>query len=169
MFHLTITADDVDRFIDRPRTRGDALRLGPRRTTLGGRRPVEGGHFNLFVDQNGDSKHKRMYYRLHFNDGAGHPLTLVGHKEVRDERGLRRLVRHLDALHAHAGRPRRRRARSPRRELIATGILHILPRDFARQMTTFRVRPAHRVDAIGRFGAVFAGQLWKVYGGRAGR
>jgi hypothetical protein len=36
-------------------------------------------------------------------------------------------------------------------------------------MTTFRVRPAPRVDAIGRFGAVFAGHLWKVYGGRAAR
>ena len=57
----------------------------------------------------------------------------------------------------------------PEAELIATGILHILPRDFARQMTTFRVRPARRVDAIARFGAVFAGHLWKVYGGRAAR
>jgi hypothetical protein len=36
-------------------------------------------------------------------------------------------------------------------------------------MTTFRVRPAHRVDAIGRFGAAFAGHLWKVYGSRARR
>ena len=107
-----------------------------------------------------------MYYRLHFRDGAGHPLTLVGHKEVRDERGFdvwsdtSTLYTRILAGHVAAGE-------EPEAELIATGILHILPRDFARQMTTFRVRPAHRLDAIGRFGAAFAGHLWKVYGGRA--
>jgi hypothetical protein len=26
------------------------------------------------------------------------------------------------------------------------------------------VHPAHRVDAIARFGALFAGDLWEVYG-----
>ena len=87
MFHLTITADDLDRFIADHTHEGRVsgwVRCG----ALGGSGPVEGGHFNLFVDQDGDVKHKRMYYRLHFSDGAGHPLTLVGHKEVRDEPGF---------------------------------------------------------------------------------
>ena len=35
--------------------------------------------------------------------------------------------------------------------------------DFAVQCTTFRVDPAHRVDAIGRFGALFAGSLWETF------
>ena len=48
--------------------------------------------------------------------------------------------------------------------MVATGILHILPRDFARQLTTFRVDPRDRVDALARFGALFAGDLWEVYG-----
>ena len=81
MFHLTITADDVDRFIaDHAHEATVAGWVGC--DALGGRLPVEGGHFNLFVDQDGDAAHKRMYYRLHFRDGAGHPLTLVGFKEV---------------------------------------------------------------------------------------
>ena len=41
-----------------------------------------------------------MLYRLHFPDAAGHPLTLVGFKEVRDDRGLDLWTRHVDALHA---------------------------------------------------------------------
>ena len=36
--------------------------------------------------------------------------------------------------------------------------------DFAVQCTTFRVHPPHRVDAIGRFGALFAGSLWEAFG-----
>jgi hypothetical protein len=35
-------------------------------------------------------------------------------------------------------------------------------------MTTLRVDPPHRVDAIGRFGVLFAGDLWEVYGPQAG-
>ena len=80
---------------------------------------------------------------------------------------LRRLERHDDAVHAH---PRRPRAPDPANEvgdegeeLVATGILHVLPADFAVQMTTFRVDPAHRVDALGRFGGLFLGKLWETY------
>jgi cholesterol oxidase len=161
MFHLTITADDVERFVD-DRNHEATVEGWVGCDALGGRRPVEGGHFNLFVDQNGDSRHKRMYYRLYFRDGAGHPLTLVGFKEVRDDPGLdvwsdtstlytRVLTGHVTA------------EQEPDAPVIATAILHILPRDFARQMTTFRVRPAHRVDALARFGTLFAGALWKAY------
>ena len=52
-------------------------------------------------------------------------------------------------------------------ELVGSGILHIQPLDFARQMTTFRTDPDGRVDAVARFGGLFAGELWEVYGGRA--
>ena len=63
------------------------------------------------MDQNGNAKHKRMYLRLHFKDGAGHPLTLVGHKEVRDERGFdvwsdtSTLYTRIMAGHIPAGEP----------------------------------------------------------------
>jgi len=48
--------------------------------------------------------------------------------------------------------------------VLATGVLHIDPLDFAHQLTTFRVHPADRIDALGRFGVLFAGDLWDVYG-----
>jgi cholesterol oxidase len=167
MFHLTITADDIDRFIADPNHEAKVagwIECG----ALGGRQPVEGGHFNLFVDQNSDSRHKRMYYRLHFSDGAGHPLTLVGYKEVRDDPGFdvwsdtSTLYTRVLAGHVAA-------EEEPGAPVIGTGILHILKRDFARQLTTFRVRPAHRVDALGRFGALFAGALWETYRSSAAR
>ena len=165
MFHLTISADDLDRFMSdhTPGKLSGWVRAGD----LGGRRPVDGGHFNLFVDQNGHP-YKRMYYRLHFKDGAGHPLTLVGHKEVRDERGFDVVARHLHALYADPGRPRGG-GRGARGGADRHRHPPHPPARLRTPDTTFRVRPAHRLDAIGRFGAIFAGHLWKVYGGRAGR
>ena len=167
MFHLTITADDVERFVaDRAHEGSVSGWVGC--DALGGRLPVEGGHFNLFVDQDLAGRQKRMYYRLHFRDGAGHPLTLVGFKEVRDDPGIdvwpdtSTLYTRVVAGHVAAGQ-------EPEAELIATAVLRILPRDFARQMTTFRVRPAHRVDALGRFGRLFGGELWQTYRGVARR
>jgi cholesterol oxidase len=162
MFHLTITADDIDRFMADPR-REARVEGWVECDALGGRSAVEGGHFNLFVDQpDGGRPHKRMYYRLFFRDGAQHPLTMVGFKEVRDDPGLDvwtdTSTLYTRMLGGHVGA-----AGDPDAPLIATGILHILPRDFARQMTTFRVRPAHRVDALARFGRLFASELWETY------
>jgi cholesterol oxidase len=161
MFHLTITAEDVDRFVASPNHQG-AVEGWVGCDALGGKRPVVGGQFNLFVDQPDDPRHKRMYYRLFFEDAAGHPLTLVGFKEVRDDPGndvwsdtstlyTRVLTGHVSA------------EEEPGATVLATGILHILPRDFAKQLTTFRVHPGHRLDALARFGKLFAGELWEAY------
>jgi cholesterol oxidase len=167
MFHLTITADDLERFVADPRHEATVAGwVGC--DALGGRRPVEGGHFNLFVDQNGDRRHKRMYYRLSFRDGAGHPLTLVGFKEVRDDRGLD-VWSDTSTLYTRVLVGDVTPEAEPDAEVLATAILHILPQDFARQLTTFRVDPARRVDALARFGLLFAGSLWSTYGRAAAR
>jgi cholesterol oxidase len=167
MFHLTITADDVERFIaDRRHEAGVSGWV--RCESLGGRRPVEGGHFNLFVDQDGDRRHKRMYYRLFFRDGTGHPLTLVGFKEVRDDPGFD-VWKDTSTLYTRVLAGTVAAEEEPQAEVLATAILHILRRDFARQLTTFRVDPARRVDALARFGSLFAGSLWETYGPLATR
>jgi cholesterol oxidase len=166
MFHLTITSEDVERFIREPAH--EARVAGwVQSPALGGRLPVEGGHFNLFVDRDGGRAHKRMHYRLYFSDAARHPLTLVGYKEVRDERGLD-VWKDTSTLYTRVLAGHVIPAQQPDAAVVATGVLRILKRDFARQLTTFRVRPAHRVDALARFGSLFAGQLLHVYA-RPGR
>src|SRR5262245_48867688 len=62
MFHLTITAVDVARFLKEPAHEADAAGY-VRCDALGGERTVERGVFNLFVDQ-GSASAKRMLYRL---------------------------------------------------------------------------------------------------------
>ncbi|HEV2741688.1 MAG TPA: hypothetical protein VGV91_00890, partial [Rubrobacter sp.] len=80
MFHLTIEVEDLDRFAADARRAADVSGW-VRCEALGGRLPVEGGAFNLLVDEAGTGR-KRMLYRRFFRDGFGHPLTLAGTKVV---------------------------------------------------------------------------------------
>jgi cholesterol oxidase len=162
MFHLTITAEDIYRFIaDREH---EAVAEGwVECGALGGRLPVERGMFNLFVDQEGDRSRKRMLYRLHFSDSEGNPLTLAGHKVVEDDPGFD-LWRDTTTLFTHILRGHVGEGTGEKPEVVASGIIHIHVGDFARQLTTFRCDPPTRLDALGRFGALFAGDLWAVYG-----
>jgi cholesterol oxidase len=161
MFHLTITAQDLDRFITDPQHAARAEGW-IESDAFGGRLQVSDGLFNLFVNEPGGDK--RMLYRLQFADGEQHPLTMTGYKKVLHHHGLdawsetttlftRVLSGHLAAAADDAGA-----------EVIASGILHIHPLDFARQLSTFRVHPPERIDGLARFGRLFAGELWSAYG-----
>ena len=168
MFHLTITATDVDRFLKEKDHHGVAEGW-VKCDALGGKLPVERGDFNLFVEDAGDRR-RHMYYRLYFTDSSGHPLTMAGYKDVRDDAGFDvwtdtstlyiRLLRGHVAVEDDAGA-----------EVGASGILRILVPDFARQLTTFRVRGGKgtmdRAGALAAFGKSFMADLWDVFGGRA--
>jgi cholesterol oxidase len=167
MFELTITADDVERFMADPQHMGRAEGY-VKCDLLGGERPVEHGVFNLFVDQDGDRERKRMLYRLFFSDAEGHPLTFTGYKVVEDDPGFD-LWSDTSTLFTSILAGHVDEAAETDAALLGRGILHILPLDFAKQLTTFRTDPPHRVDAVGRFGALFAGKLWEAYGHRAER
>jgi hypothetical protein len=156
MFHLTIGTEDIEAFAADPRHEAEATGwVGCE--DLGGRRPVERGRFNLFVDT-GEPGDKRMLYRLHFADAVGHPLTLTGHKVIKHDKGFdlwpdtttlyTRLLRgHVDPDADDAA------------EIVASGILRVQKLDFARQLTTFR-GPA---GALVKFNLLFADNLREVY------
>ena len=79
-FRLTITADDLERFLDEPehsaRAEGwiDA-------ESIGGRRQIQRGWFNLFAPT-GVPDRRLMWYRLQFDSALGQPRTLIGWKNV---------------------------------------------------------------------------------------
>jgi hypothetical protein len=161
-FHLTIVVEDIERFGTDPTRRAGAHGYLVC-DALGGRLPVEHGVFNLFVDT--EPGVKRMLYRLHFRDGAGHPLTMSGFKLVKDDAGFdvwkdtttlftRVLRGHVDE-HGEAGA-----------EIVASGVLRIRVRDFARQLTTFRAGgdgAGAKLGALAKFGTIFLSQLAEAY------
>ena len=173
--HVTVTVDDVDRFIADP-TREATVTGWVEGEALGGRRPVERGIFNLFADE-AEPDRSHVYYRLFFSDGAGGPLTLGGFKDVLDEPGLDRWpdtsTLYVRILRGHTERDREPPAGAPgvpSSGVIAAGILQIHLDDFARQLGTFRVRGPSSVArdrVLDEFGRLLLGKLWAVYGAQA--
>ena len=101
------------------------------------------------------------------DDGSGRPLTLTGFKVVEDDPGFD-LWRDTTTLYTRVLPGHVSAAQDREAEPVAAGIIHIHGLDFGKQLTTFRSDPPGRLDALGRFGALFAGDLWKVYGPAAG-
>ena len=160
-FRLTITADDVEHFLDDPehaaRAEGwiDAA-------ILGGRRQVQRGWFNLFAPD-GAPDRRLMRYRLQFADAAGQPRTLSGQKDIWPGPPTRiwpdTSTLHFRLMDGHVADGEDDQART-----LAVGTLHLSPADFARQLCTMRVDGPHGAAALERFGQFFCGQLWDVYG-----
>jgi cholesterol oxidase len=165
MFHLTITVDNVERFLADPQHEASAVGY-VRCPALGEDMPVDKGVFNLFVDHEGRLD-KRMIYRLYLNHEKEGPLTLSGFKVIKDDPGYdiwsdtTTLFTHL--LRGHVG------PEEDASEVLASGIIHIYHRDFLKQLTTIRVEGptlAEGNKARLQFGQAFFGPLWDVYGSR---
>jgi hypothetical protein len=163
MFHLDVSAQDVDAFITSPahETRADGYIESP---LFGGRRPVANGTVNLFVNQ-ADPDRKNMRYRLFFTAADGRALTLVGFKDI-DGPSIAEMWPETTTLytqvqegHVPAGQE------GP---VVASGVLVIRPQDFVfKQLFSFRTQGPSiqaRLNAMGRFGAMFFGKIWDVYG-----
>jgi hypothetical protein len=161
-FHLTIVVDDIERFSSDPTRRATAHGYLDC-DALGGRLPVERGIFNLFVDT--EPGVKRMLYRLWFRDGAGHPLTLSGFKLVKDDAGFD-VWKDTTTLFTRVLRGHVDEQGEPSAEIVASGVLRIRVRDFARQLTTFRAGgdgAGVKLGARAKFGTIFVGQLAEAY------
>jgi len=154
-FHLTIVVEDTERFGSDPR-RGAGAHGYLVCDALGGRLPVERGWFNLFVDTEPGVKH--MLYRLFFRDGTGHPLTLTGFKLIENDAGFD-VWKDTTTLFTRVLRGHVDEAGEAGAEIVASGVLRIRVRDFARQLTTFRGSGRGLV----KFGQIFLGQLAEAY------
>jgi cholesterol oxidase len=160
-FRLTITADDVDRFLAEPehtaRAEGWIDAAGH-----GGRRPVQRGWFNLFAPGGAEDR-RLMRYRLHFADGQGRPRTLTGQKTVLHGPPTR-IWPDTSTLYARILDGHVEEGADEDAAVLGAGILQIKLTDFARQLTTFRTTGPGGPLALVSFGRFFAGELWEVYG-----
>jgi cholesterol oxidase len=154
-FHLTIVVEDIARFAADPTRRAVAHGYLVC-DVLGGRLEVERGVFNLFVDS--EPGVKRMLYRLWFRDGAGHPLTLSGHKLVKDDAGFD-IWKDTTTLFTRVLQGHVPEGGDADATVLASGVIVIRARDFAKQLTTFRGAPRGLV----KFGAIFVQQLAEAY------
>lgn len=164
MFHLDVKVDDVDQFLTSPAHRTQATGY-VEAALYGGRCPAQ-GTIDLLVDS-GDPTKKQMRYRIFFT-AAGQDYTHVGFKDISGHT-VGDVWPETTTLYVQILKGRvNEGATGP---VDASGVLIIRPEDFVlRQMLSFRVDGplAARAPALARFGAMFMGKLWDVYGHQLG-
>jgi cholesterol oxidase len=166
MFHLTITAEDVARFVtDREH---EATAVGwVRCPSLGQDMTVEQGAFNLFTDEAGPLL-KHMSYRLFFTNKTEGKLTMSGFKVIQDD-GQHDVWHDTTTLYTHLYRGHVTADEEAQAEPFAAGIIQIYFFDFLKQLTTIRTEgptAKERNEAREQFSRFFFGSLWEVYGVR---
>jgi hypothetical protein len=162
MFHLTIEVQDIKSFSQDPLRPATAVGY-IKSDALGGKLPVEQGWFNLFVDVAPGTKH--MLYRLWFRDSVGHPLTMTGFKVVKNDAGFD-VWKDTTTLFTRVLRGHVPEGSDETADLVASGIIKIRARDFAKQLTTFRSTgpgAGKQAAALGKFGTIFTRQLAQAY------
>ena len=167
MFHLEISVRDVDAFITSPSHEARADGYIDSRL-FGARRPVSNGTVNLLIDA-ADPTKKQMLYRLFFTDENGRDHTLAGFKDIAGP-SITSLWTETTTLYTQIldGRV----TPGAQGTVIASGVIVIRPEDFFfKQLFSFRTEGpsvAARLSAMNRFGAMFLGKLWDVYGHQKG-
>ena len=161
---LTINMDDADHFITDPahEARVEGTIKSP---LVGGETPVQSGTFNLLVHA-ADPRKKNMHYRLFAKDTGGRDLTLTGVKHIQNDEGTD-AWQDTTTLYVKLFDGVVREQDEANAVVRGAGIIRIEILDFLQQMTTFRTEGPSlgaRVSALNRFGMLFLGKLWDVYG-----
>src|SRR5438552_3700866 len=162
---MHIKIDDIDRFVSDP----DHVAVMDgyvEYAAFGGRRPVTGASFKMFVDSNTPGL-KYMKYRIPFTNDKGESLTLYGHKTVHDDRSLD-LWGDTTTLYTAVYQGDLRAPEPPAdKQPFVRGIIHIEKLDLLKSIMSFRSpgsSPAQAEQAMSTFGRFFMGKLWDVYG-----
>jgi cholesterol oxidase len=163
-FTVTVTSSDLEQLISNPQHSAnivgsiDAPALSAQPLT------VTHGVFNLFVvypEQVG-VRHMNYNMRLIAEDGAEYFFSAF--KSVPSNHSALRIWHDTSTLYVTVYR-----GIDSTGAVVGSGVLHIQPADFAKQMTTMKVlnakNEAERLSALARFGKYFAGVLWESYGG----
>jgi len=162
-FHLTIEVADIEAFGKDP-LRPAGAKGWVHCDALGGQLPVIEGWFNLFVDQD-EPGVKHMLYRLWFYDGVGHPLTMTGYKLVANDAGFD-VWKDTTTLFTRIFQGHVPEGGDETAVVLASGIIIIRARDFAKQLTTFRASGpglGSQLGALVKFGVIFMQQLAEAY------
>jgi len=161
-FVLTIAAEDVEALLEDPSTpshmTGTVEAPGLSASPL----IVSEGRFQLFVKQPETPNLRHMRYEMLLVAEEGPRIHFSGVKQIHDDAGPD-LWSDTTTLYVTL-----REGSASGREL-GKGILRLTATDFLTQLFTLEVPGAkdlgQRLALTARFGEVFAGELWEVYGG----
>src|SRR5262245_55673488 len=124
---------------------------------------VSNGEFHLFIKDSTQVNTRLMTYKMIGKAADGKSYRIDGFKTIHDDKHFE--IWHDTSTHFTTVVD----LNGPVETIIARGILHILPADFAVQMTTMKVtnpaNPAEALTGLAKFGLFFGGVLFETYGG----
>jgi cholesterol oxidase len=165
-FNLTIRIADIEFFVRDPNEQA-AIDGTVDCPMLGGNCDVEKGIFNLLVDAvPGRDDVKYMRYRLFLVAPDSSRYTLSGRKVVKDD-GTLHIWRDTTTLFTKILAGHVSEDAEATAKVVACGILHLHPMEFAKLLTTMGADGpsfAARIEALEQFGKLFLGTLWDIYG-----
>ena len=162
-FTLTVISDDIETMLVNAEHR--ASMVGSVKAPLLSEKPLMAvdGQFQLFVRDPQNARRRLMDYRMRLVDEVGRDYFFHGYKSVENDRGFDSWA---DTTTLYITLYDGANDAAP---LLARGVLHIAPADFAKQMTTMRARHANNkleeAKALAKFGGFFAGALARTYAG----
>ncbi|WP_035058448.1 alpha/beta fold hydrolase [Andreprevotia chitinilytica] len=163
-FTVTVASDDVEQLIANPQHPAtivgtlNAPALSPQPLT------VSNGVFNLFEEYPEQVGVRHMNYNMKLTAEDGSDYFFSAFKSVPSNHSVLQVWSDTSTLYVTVYR-----GTDNSGPVVGSGVLHIAPADFAKQMTTMKVlnasSEAERLKEMARFGEYFAGVLWESYGG----
>ncbi len=159
-FTVTVRVDDIDAFLLDPMHEGRLTGTAICPELSGEPLDISNGVFRL-MRKSADAAETRLFeYNMTLTARDGKAYAFTGTKYVHDDHRFNDLWRDTTTLYIDAqqqGGPKQLR-----------GVLEIAPEDFARQMSTLKGiggrSTLERINAVAKFGALFAGTLFDVFG-----
>ncbi len=162
-FTVTVHAADLDRLIEDPAHPATIVGTVIAESLHQDPLTVTHGSFNLFQQYADQVDTRHMNYRMRLTTEEGRHFFFSAFKSVPEDHGPLQIWHDTSTLYVtlHDGE-------DEQAPVTASGVMHIRPKDFAKQMTTMKVTnatsEAQRLKALARFGGHFAGVLWESYG-----
>ncbi len=162
-FTATILIADIDKFIDDINHTGTIIGTVAWPAVSAEPLDITEGVFNLMRPDEDAVETRRLEYRMVLAARDGNEFFFEGHKVVRADAGLD-IWSNTTTLFVDI-----KRGRDGQHGLFARGIVTIDPQDFLTEMRTLKGingrDSLERLDAVARFGRLFAGSLYDIYGG----
>jgi len=161
-FTVTVMSDDLNAMLTDQAHAGtmvgtlDAPALSPDPLT------VTRGDFHLFIDDPDKVGQRLMTYDMKLTASDGQTFYFNGFKETHSDTGLN-IWGDTSTLYITL-----RKGADKDGPVVGKGILHILPSDFAKQMTTMKITNAtesQRLEGLAKFGGFFGKTIFNTYGG----
>ncbi len=161
-FTLTVTSGDLNAMVNDPAH--EAIIVGTVSASALSPKPMAAkGIFHLFVPDPDHVETNLMKYDMQLNAEDGTAYAFSGFKSIHETKFGLEVWPQTSTLYVTLKRD------NDSGPVIGKGIMHILPDDFAKQMTTLDVTnaatPADRLKGTAEFGRYFGETLFQTYGG----